>query len=274
MNLPKVQGVYERLGLLREAKPRKFECKFDGLSYSGRLDQRIDQHIFYFGAYSANELSFLAYAARALAARRQGVSFVDIGANVGQHSLFMARRVAKVLAFEPGLEAAVQFQENLNSNGVENVTLVRCALGHEPGIAELGSGLPGNNGSRSLNWSLDPTMNSMVTVLRADEAIRDSGIGRVDIVKMDVEGHEKKVLTGMVQTLLTDRPVILFELVGGESKGGFHTENELRQFFYPDHILYALGGGKAPKLLPFSWACDEAVCIPVELAGAFRPLMI
>src|SRR5689334_8520643 len=108
IGLPKIEGLYEKLGLLRDLKQQTFECDFKGLRYRGRLDQRIDQHVYYFGAYSPSELDFLARAAAVLTLHRSDITFVDIGANVGQHTLFMSGRVSKVLAFEPGEEAADQ----------------------------------------------------------------------------------------------------------------------------------------------------------------------
>lgn len=270
--LPRLKGMYGRLGVLRETKPRMFECEFDGFRYRGRLDQQIDKHVWFFGAYSPAELAFLDHSASILRRERHDVSFIDIGANVGQHTLFMSRRVATVLAFEPGDEAAAQLEGNLQLNGIENVKLVRVALGSKTGTAELGSGFPGNNGSRSLHWSLDASKNITVPVRRGDDEFQQHGISRVDIIKMDVEGHEREVLTGIRQTLWRDRPIVLFELVGVDVKGGFSSERELRACLYPDHVLYTLSGDERARLSPFSWSCEEAVCVPAEIAVHFRAL--
>ena len=272
--LPKLEGLYRRLGVFSEQQPREFECEFDGLRYQGRLDQRIDQQVYFFGSYSPAELDFLAQAACILSGTRHNLSFLDIGANVGQHTLFMSKRVSTVLAFEPGLEAASQLESNLRLNGIQNVKLARIALGKETGIAELGSGFAGNNGSRSLNWSLDTSKNTVVPIRSGDDVLPEYGISKVDIIKMDVEGHEKEVLVGIAHTLLKDRPVMLFELVGEAVKGGFHSEAELRSHLYPDHILYTLTGARKAQLAPFAWDSEEAVCIPAELAPAFRSLTL
>ena len=65
---------------------------------------------------------------------------------------------------------------------------------------------------------------------------------------------------------------MLFELVGGDVKGGFRSEEELREHLYSDHVLYCLKQGKKASLAPFTWLGEEAVCIPAELTSAFNIL--
>ena len=129
--------------------------QFNGLKYRGRLDQHIDRQMYFFGAYSPAELEFLDDAARSLREQRGSLTFVDIGANVGQHSMHMARRADKIFAFEPNVEAADQFEANLRLNEIRNVEVLRYALGDSDLTGKLGSGFCSNNGSRSLSWSLD-----------------------------------------------------------------------------------------------------------------------
>src|SRR5205085_6168122 len=99
-----------------------FESRLGGLRYRGNLAEHIDRAIFYFGSYSPAELDFLTFAAGK--ARREGaLNFFDIGANVGQHSLWLAGRADRVIAFEPSTRAARQFRANLELNGIGNVEL-------------------------------------------------------------------------------------------------------------------------------------------------------
>lgn len=95
---------------------RHFRVGFTGLKYQGRLDQHIDRHIYYLGAYSPAELDLLGRAPGILRKGGRTLTFVDMGANVGQHSLFMATRVDRVVAFEPNEEAADQLDANVRLN--------------------------------------------------------------------------------------------------------------------------------------------------------------
>ncbi|MEJ0067177.1 MAG: FkbM family methyltransferase [Caulobacteraceae bacterium] len=199
------------------------------------------------------------------------MTYLDIGANVGQHALFMSRRVDRVLAFEPNPKVANRLQRNRDANRCTNLEIHRVALGLEDGDAALGSGLPSNSGSRSLAWSLDPTQNICVPIRHAGRYL--SALKRADIIKLDVEGFEKTVLTAMADILRRDRPVILLELVGRDSKGGFGSEAELRTAIYPDHRLFTLGGRRHASLGTFDWKHEEAVCIPAELEARFKRLI-
>jgi len=270
--LPKMQGLLWKLGILASPSPQHFEVQFAGLKYRGRLDQLIDRHIYYLGAYSPVELDFLRRIGEILRKHRGTLTFVDIGANVGLHSLFMARRADWIAAFEPNEQAADQFEANLRRNGLSTVTVHRHALGAEEGFGELGSGFDGNSGSRSLTWSLDASKNERVRVRHADRALAELAMARVDLIKIDVEGYEKNVLEGLAATLRRDRPAIMFELVGTDTKGGFRSAAELQGALYPDHCLFTLEGARKARLAAFDWAGEEAVCLPRELVESSEDL--
>jgi FkbM family methyltransferase len=278
--IPNMKSIYRRIGVLRDTTARHFTVRLGELKYKGCLDQHVDRHIYYLGAYSPAELDFLGRAAAILRNQQSTLTFVDIGANVGQHSLFMACRADRIVAFEPNGEVADQLEANLRLNGLNNVEVLRYALGREEETGELGSGHDGNSGSRSLLWSLDKTKNTTVQIRQADRAMTELSVKRVDLIKIDVEGYEKNVLAGLVETLRRDRPVILFELGpkakifgSADVKGGFRSETELRAALYDDHCLFTLVGARKASLAAFDWGCDEAVCMPRQLAKLFKSLM-
>lgn len=274
--LPGSRSLVSRLGGLSIQTSQEFVVDFDSLRYTGCFGEYVDRHIWCFGAYSLAELDLLSFAATVIRARKQQVIYLDIGANVGQHALFMARRVSRVLAFEPNPQVARRMGRNRDANALRNLEIHPVALGLEDGEATLGSGLPANSGSRSLAWSIDPSQDTRVVVRHAGRYLEDKALGveRVDIIKLDVEGFEKNILTGMHSILLRDRPVILFELVGKEVKGGFQSEADLRAALYSDHQLFSVVGSRHARIEPFSWHNgEEALCLPAELAGDFSRLM-
>jgi FkbM family methyltransferase len=247
-----------------------FRTSFAGLIYEGSLKEHIDREIFYFGAYSPEELDFLEIAAQRLSGDGP-LAYFDVGANVGQHSLWMSQRVAHVFAFEPSQRAIKQFQANIAANAIENITVLPIALGDRRESASLGSGLPNNSGSRSLLWSMEESAGETVEVYRGDDVLTERALPRIDILKLDVEGFESKALAGLRERLLKDRPVIMMELLGPEDcKGGFGGEAELKQALYPDCRLFVLRGPRRASLTGFSWASEEIVCLPEERVELFR----
>ena len=97
-----------------------FECDFAGLRYQGDLSSYIDWTVYFYGAYEPGLLAFLGDAAQASG---PGAIFVDVGANVGQHALYLAPRVAHVHAFEPWPAAAAALRRNVAFNALTNITV-------------------------------------------------------------------------------------------------------------------------------------------------------
>ena len=202
---------------------------------------------------------------------------LDIGANVGQHSLALHSNVDKIIAFEPNPATAARLRLNIERNAIRNIELHEVALGDSDEIAMLGSGLEGNDGSRSLNWSIDQSSDIRVQVMAAGRYLDELILGdvSVDLLKIDVEGHEAKVLSSLSDRLARDRPIILFELVGKKVKGGFASEAKLRSTLYSNHRLYGLDRGRSVSLSGFDWLRhEEAICIPAELVSQIEDIFM
>jgi FkbM family methyltransferase len=254
----------------RRRKPHPFVAPFFGLSYAGDLADWIDRNIWYFGAYAAGELAFLKRCAESLASGGKAIHFFDVGANVGQHALFMSRHVNDVFAFEPARLAVQSLKTNIALNGLTNVHVFNVALADTDTQARLGSGFAGNSGSRSLTWTIPGKRTEIVDVRHADRFFADHSLPPMDILKLDVEGYEHKVLTGLGERLQRDRPIILMELVGTVRKSGFSCEAELKSVLYPGHVLLGLEHvGRGFCLVPFDWSEESAVVIPAEQKGSF-----
>lgn len=262
--LPKAEGLVYRLGGMTLKSDAEFEVDFFGLSYHGNLSQHIDKHIWYFGAYTKCELLFLEILARTIRAKKNSAVLMDIGANVGQHSLYMSQFVDEIIAFEPAPQAIRQFKRNIIANSINNITLHEVALGDHDSIGSLGTGFEGNSGSRSLVWSFAQDKNEDVIVKHGDTFVKNTGCQHIDILKLDVEGFEKNVFVGLNKKLSLDRPIILFEMVGAELVGGFRNLGDLKSCLYTDHTLFALVGKNKPRLRDYAWGDEAVVLVPNE----------
>ena len=266
-----------RSGVLSKPKNLDYTVKWEGLTYSGSLRFLIDRHIYYAGGYSMHEIDFLRQASDIIRQNKGSVLMLDIGANVGQHSLALHSYVDRIIAFEPNPAPAERLRLNILRNAIKNIELHEVALGDVDELAVLGSGLEGNDGSRSLNWSTNHSSDISVQVKATGSYLAEliPGDTAIDLVKIDVEGHEAKILSSLSARLARDRPIIMFELVGKEVKGGFASEAELRSTLYPDHRLFGLESVRGTSLSLFDWLRhEEAICIPEELASQIEDMRI
>jgi len=140
---------------------------------------------------------------------------IDIGANIGNHALFFSSYFSKVIAFEPNPRTFTLLE--LNSKLACNIVCHQVALSDANGEALLRFE-PLNVGGASIAVSDEGRSMSEQgyrVELRKLDSIDLKG-QKVQIMKIDVEGHEAQVLRGARQTILKDRPVILFEQHEGE----------------------------------------------------------
>jgi len=136
----------------------------------------------------------------------EDATILDVGANIGNHSVQFSKRFGRVVAFEP-IPRIFEILES-NTKRLGNVTARNVGLGREAA-----------NLSMDVNWA---NMGSTGAVYegRCDEAVdvsivsldeTSSEFGRVDVIKVDVEGMELDVLLGSVAVLRRDCPVVCIE---------------------------------------------------------------
>lgn len=147
---------------------------------------------------------------------------LDIGANVGLHTVAFARAASQghVYSFEPVVEMADRLSANVALNGLENVTLVPCGLGAADDAAEMsvntgGDGLEGTStiaGSVHLDREPDNYERRTVPVRRLDGLIASLDIkGSIGFIKIDTEGFETWVIEGGMETIRKHRPSMIIE---------------------------------------------------------------
>ena len=145
---------------------------------------------------------------------KPGMTVVDAGANVGLHTLFFAKRVGpegRVYAFEPGQSAFVRLQSHVERNKLANVRCFHCALGAAEGVVALAENCQDNSRNFVVESSSKPIGTKNIALRPLDQVLKEESVGRVDFLKIDVEGAELEVLRGARQTLQNKKPVVLFE---------------------------------------------------------------
>ena len=186
----------------------------EGLRVRLFLGNDLSLCVFVGGSFEPNEFVFLG---RVL---EPGMVFVDGGANEGLYSLFASRHVGstgRVLAVEPSSREYARLVANLRVNALDNVTSVRGALGDSRGevtLAVAGGGHDGLNtiGPHASDLNVETAAHEQVELLTLDDLVLAHGFGRVDVIKLDVEGSELRVLDGARALIARDRPLLLIEV--------------------------------------------------------------
>jgi FkbM family methyltransferase len=231
-----------------------FEVDFYGLRYRGNLNNIVDWHVFFYGAYAKSELAILRNLVNYFRGAKGAVNFADIGTNAGVHALFMSRIADWVLGFEPVGQLWQEAQDKIASNKINNVRIVNCALGVNDEQLPLYLPEGTNLGNASLLQGFVETNSPdpiFVDVRRGDDIFRAEE-RRFNIVKVDVEGFELSVCEGLQETLRRDRPVLLLELWHFNA-ARFETHQDFLKCFYPDAVVQALKGAPngAYRLEPY-----------------------
>ena len=126
---------------------------------------------------------------------------VDIGANVGYFTLLSAEQVGPggtVYAFEPEPDNYALLKKNIELNSYSNIRAIESAVSDECGSIQLFLSSM-DNGSHSIYDAAARGVAGIKTVntTTLDAFLEGKGWPKVDLVKIDVEGAENKVLDGM-----------------------------------------------------------------------------
>lgn len=159
-----------------------------------------------------------------------GWTVIDIGANIGAHTIRFAKKVqpnGRVIAFEPTEFAFRKLQRNLSLNPFGNVEAHRIALSDRA--------LDAQTIDFRSSWHSDGGATSSVCVVdfrRLDDWVAQHPLAGLDLIKLDVDGNEFPILVGGRETLERFRPIVLIEV------GAYHFEDPARN---PVRLLEDLG---------------------------------
>lgn len=120
-------------------------------------------------------------------------TIVDCGANVGLFSLFL-RRANRIIAIEPNPSTNKRLARNFEFNGL-NGTVIEAAVSSLDGTAKM------NFGRVPSVLAQIGSSGSEVRCLSLDSILERQGVNSVDLLKLDVEGHEIEALEGCEQAL-------------------------------------------------------------------------
>ena len=142
-----------------------------------------------------------------------GQTALDVGANIGAHTLALARLVGptgRVLAFEPQRIAYYSLCGNVVQNNLDQVECRQAAVGAATGAIDvplLDHRREHNFGGVDLSRDYGAAPSDRVPVVRID----DLGLAACHFIKVDVEGMERQALEGAVETIRRFKPLLYVE---------------------------------------------------------------
>lgn len=179
------------------------DCRYGAMLYPAQ-DAYVGKSLEHYGEFSEGEAEIF----KALV--HPGDIVVEAGANIGAHTVLLARLAGKegaVLAFEPQPMLYMVLCANIALNGVINVKAEKAGLGNRSQtlhIPHLDYGAAHNFGGISLDLVEEGTP---VPIRRLDSY----GLQRCSLIKIDVEGMEHQVIEGGANTIHNLRPVLYVE---------------------------------------------------------------
>ena len=237
--------LYKRMSKSGKAPDFAFTRDFFGVSYQGNLSNNIDFNIYYYGAFEKPLLYFLRDTMANL--NPEQPVFVDVGANIGQQSLFMAAQGSTVHSFEPFDKVRNRLQLQINTNKLRSVSVHPVGLSNEDASLPFFAPTGHNEGIGSFDASTTSKGNVSIgelQLVKGDDYFASHKIDCIDIMKVDVEGFEKPALQGLRDTLNKTRPVLVCEITYGESLS-FHSVSELLQHLPEDYVLFTFDNRKS-----------------------------
>ena len=144
-----------------------------------------------------------------------GKVFVDAGANFGIYTLLASKIVGeagRVISFEPSSRVFPVLRRNIALNDFRNVSAFPVALTDKPGRARLyyHSAVGCDSLGKDASFEQDAYAEDIDTE-SLDNVLKQASVGRVDVIKIDVQGAEELALRGANEIITSTRPVIIFE---------------------------------------------------------------
>ncbi|MFC1673967.1 FkbM family methyltransferase [Pseudomonadota bacterium] len=189
--------------IFENAHMRMKACRHGPMLYNTN-DTYIGRSFDLYGEYAESEMGLLANFVK------PGMLALDVGANIGAHTIFLAKTVGPqghVLAFEPQRQVFQNLCANVALNALGNIVTFHAGVGDQPGTAVVphpNYQTQGNFGGVSLGGEHG---GENIQIMSIDQV----GLPALHFMKIDVEGMETSVLKGATQTISAYKPVLYVE---------------------------------------------------------------
>ena len=188
---------------MRKSMNKCIDFRYGKIIYN-TMDQYVGKSLELYGEYSESEARIFEFFVK------PGDTVVEIGANIGSHTVHLAQLVGDngaVWAFEPQRLVFQLLAGNMAINGLTNVFCQQQCVSDKPGIIPV----PVLDVDDIVNWGGLSLEHSQTGEPVPAITLDSLDLPRCDFMKIDVEGMEQNVLQGARNTIAKFRPVIYME---------------------------------------------------------------
>jgi FkbM family methyltransferase len=257
------RGKWRVHEFLRSALGANADCNLEvkrrGLLWRLNPSDFVQTHLYWTGEYEPWDLLQLSRWVH------PGAVVFDIGANFGYYSISLAsamQRAGHIFAFEPCKMTFSRLSTNIALNHLESlITAIPCGLSESRGLAYLDQ-IDGNSGAATLSAHVE---GEAIEVDTLDHFCEANDVHGVDVIKVDVEGSELRVIEGARATLARHQPVIMVEFNSSALTAAGTSVGRLEDVL--GGLGYNLFAAKRECLIPFKAALQQPIlanvfCIP------------
>lgn len=241
----------KKLGkLINVPEAEDFSLDVFGQNYHGTTNTHLDCKVYRYGMHEPSTIRVMRKLLQYCKKNGREAVYVDIGANTGLHMLAVADVADFVHGFEPWEKVRQHAEHNITANNLLHLHL------YPFGLSEKNEQLPfrlpkGDNLGTGRFIKESSSGDIFFEVREGDKFFAENNI-RPAVIKIDVEGHEKKVLKGLASTIKKHRPFVIFEF-GEHSRKDFRTDRNLSTIFDKGYFYYGIRRSREqPVLAPFN----------------------
>ena len=220
----------------------------------------IDFHILSRGVFEPGLTELLRFWGRS----HPDTTFLDVGANVGVHTLGTASAFTNVIAVEPFPPLTEKLHKTVKGNQIANISVHQCALADKQGKAKFHSPKISNLGTGKI-VSSERDANEVdfieVEIRKGDQMLAETKYP-VSAIKIDTEGGEIKVLSGLAATLANNRPLVTVEILDEDA----NYAQSLKSMFPNDYRFFIIGNIKRKSftLADWNYGAGDIAAVPSE----------
>jgi len=192
-----------------------------------QVNDWIQENIFFLDKYEESELKFIKKSIN------KGDVFIDIGANIGIHSLFASNLVGekgKVISFEPFSINYNSLIKNISLNNSRNIVLEKLAISAKESLVNIFYNCKDYNFGMASSYLTNYTNSEKVKSTTLDLYLKNKSFDRIDFIKLDIEGGEYPALLGMENILKKYHPILLVEILDNNTLTQSDNEENIISF--------------------------------------------
>lgn len=185
----------------------------ESISLSIQPGEEVSECVYTQGFYEPNQFSAMKQILK------KGNTFIDIGAHIGLYSIYASKCIGpsgSVYSFEPSPRERARLENHIQLNHLRNITVYPVAVYDRSSQTEMKVAEYPHSGHNTLGHFAYATTQEesrpVVETQTLDEWAKLNRIQSIDLIKIDAEGSEEKILRGAIQVLSQTRPVLMIEI--------------------------------------------------------------